>query len=73
LGGVFYSVTALPPIAQSISHANPILYMVGAFRFGMLGVSDINVVVAMTIMASAASALFITCLCLLNRGTGLRE
>lgn len=73
LGGVFYSVKALPLLAQNLSHANPILYMVGAFRFGVLGVSDIDVRLAFIIMLSAASALFGTALWLLNRGTGLRE
>ena len=37
LGGVFYSVTLLPDWAQKLSHANPILYMVNAFRYGFLG------------------------------------
>lgn len=73
LGGVFYSVKALPQLAQTMSHANPILYMVGAFRFGVLGVADIDVRLAFAIMLSAAVALFITALWLLNRGTGLRE
>src|SRR5690606_7152796 len=46
LGGVFYSITLLPPIWQNLSLANPILYMVNAFRYGILGVSDIPVGIA---------------------------
>jgi ABC-2 type transport system permease protein len=42
LGGVFYSVTMLPGWAQALSHANPILYMVSAFRYGFLGESDVD-------------------------------
>src|SRR5262249_46503598 len=43
LGGVFYTIKLLPEWAQGISHGNPILYMVNAFRFGFLGVSDVDV------------------------------
>ncbi|WP_226668955.1 ABC transporter permease [Microbulbifer aggregans] len=44
LGGVFYSIDLLSPFFQGLSKLNPILYMVNAFRYGVLGVSDINVV-----------------------------
>lgn len=73
LGGVFYTIKLLPEFAQHLSHANPILYMVNAFRFGFLGVSDVDVTLAFTIMISAAVTLFITCLWLLHKGVGLRE
>ncbi len=73
LGGVFYSVNMLPPWAQGLSHANPILYMVNAFRFGFLGLSDVNVGVAYAIMGGAAVVLYVSCVLLLNRGTGTRE
>ena len=42
LGGVFYSVSMLPPFWQMVSHFNPILYMINAFRYGFLGTTDIN-------------------------------
>lgn len=73
LGGVFYSVTMLPDWAQSISHANPILYMVNAFRYGFLGVSDVNVGLAYTIMIGAAVVLYGSCVWLLHKGVGTRE
>jgi ABC-2 type transport system permease protein len=73
LGGVFYTITLLPQWAQHISHANPILYMVNAFRFGFLGVSDVDVRFAYTIMIGAALALFVSCVWLLQRGVGTRE
>jgi ABC-2 type transport system permease protein len=73
LGGVFYSITLLPDWAQHISHANPILYMVNAFRYGFLGVSDVNVGVAYTIMLGAAVVLYVSCVWLLHRGVGTRE
>jgi ABC-2 type transport system permease protein len=73
LGGVFYTIKLLPAWAQGISHANPILYMVNAFRFGFLGVSDVNVGVAYTIMIAAAVILYVSCVWLLTRGVGTRD
>lgn len=46
LGGIFYSISMLPPFWQWASQLNPVLYMVNAFRYGILGVSDVDVVVA---------------------------
>lgn len=73
LGGVFYTIQLLPEWAQRVSHGNPILYMVNAFRFGFLGVSDVNVGLAYAIMIGAAVVLFVACVTLLNRGVGTRE
>jgi ABC-2 type transport system permease protein len=73
LGGVFYSVTMLPPWAQVVSHLNPILYMVSAFRYGFLGESDVDLRLAYGIMIGAAVLMFALAAALLNRGTGIRE
>jgi ABC-2 type transport system permease protein len=73
LGGVFYTIELLPDWAQYISHANPILYMVNAFRFGFLGKSDVDIGLAYTITVSAAVVLYATCVWLLYRGVGTRE
>jgi ABC-2 type transport system permease protein len=73
LGGVFYSITMLPAWAQVLSHLNPILYMVSAFRYGFLGVSDIDVGLAYGIMTGAAALMFALAVWLLNRGTGIRD
>lgn len=73
LGGVFYSVTVLPQWAQTVSYVNPILHMVNAFRFGFLGVSDIDIRVAFSLMIVAAVALFVAAVMLMNRGNGIRE
>ncbi len=56
-GGVFYSISLLPDWARTLSYANPILYMVNAFRFGFLGVSDVHIGLAFALMAAAAAAL----------------
>jgi ABC-2 type transport system permease protein len=73
LGGVFYSVTMLPAWAHAVSNANPILYMVSAFRFGFLGTSDVDLRLAYAIMTTAAAVMFALAVTLLNRGTGIRE
>jgi len=72
-GGVFYSITMLPDWAQKLSQANPILYMVNAFRYGFLGHSDVSVSFAFTVMLAATIALFVLCVWLLDRGTGIRD
>ena len=73
LGGVFYTVTMLPPFWQSVSLANPILYMVNAFRYGLLGVSDVNLGVAFLAIFGFIVLLFWYALHLLNRGYGIRS
>ncbi len=73
LGGVFYSISLLPEFWQNISLLNPILYMVNAFRFGMLGVSDIPVAIAFGIILICIVGLTSFALYLLNKGTGIRN
>ena len=73
LGGVFYSISLLPEFWQKVSMANPILYMVNAFRFGILGTSDINIAHAYAIIVLFVVLLFAVSLVLLNRGVGIRD
>ena len=73
LGGVFYSVTLLPPWAERLSYVNPILYMVNAFRHGFLGASDVDPAMALAIMGSFAVAMYAVVVLLMNRGTGIRD
>ena len=73
LGGVFYSISLLPEFWQKVSLANPILYMVNAFRYGILGTSDISIGFAYAILLIFVVGLFTACLYLLNRGVGIRE
>ncbi|HEU5137130.1 MAG TPA: ABC transporter permease, partial [Steroidobacteraceae bacterium] len=70
LGGVFFSISLLPPFWQHVAQLNPILYMVNAFRYGMLGSADISIGMAYAIMGGAAAALFAAVLFMLKRGTG---
>lgn len=73
LGGVFYSIDMLGQPWRTISLGNPILYMVDAFRYGMLGISDINLGVAFAVMIGFAIALASACVILLERGVGMRS
>ena len=73
LGGVFYSISLLPDIWQNISLLNPVLYMVNAFRYGILGVSDIDVTWALFIICAFIVVLYSIGLTLLNRGRGIRN
>lgn len=73
LGGVFYSVKLLPDWAEAATHLNPIFYMVNAFRYGLLGVSDVPLWVAYALMLGFVVALGGLGLWLLKRGVGLRS
>ncbi len=72
LGGVFYSITMLPDFWQLVSKANPILYMVNAFRYGFLGISDINVGAALVAIMGFTIVLIAIALRLLKTGKNLR-
>jgi ABC-2 type transport system permease protein len=72
-GGVFYSISLLPPWAQAVSHVNPILYMVNGFRYGFLGVSDVDVRLSFAIMIAFAVTLYGLATGLLYKGVGVRE
>ncbi len=72
LGGVFYSISLLPEFWQTVSKFNPVLYMVNAFRYGFLGVSDVNIYQAYAVMLTFLVVLTGICLTMLNKGIGLR-
>ena len=72
LGGVFFSISLLSPTWQAVAQMNPILYMVNAFRYGMLGSSDIPIGTAFALIGVSLLALYALVLFLLNRGTGIR-
>ena len=73
LGGVFYSISLLPEFWQNVSRLNPILYMVNAFRYGILGSSDISIATAYGILLVFIVLLFSFCMLLMKRGVGIRE
>lgn len=73
LGGVFYSIGLLPEFWQNVSLLNPILYMVNTFRYGILGVSDINIVFALAAIFAFIIVLAVWASHLLNKGKGIRS
>ncbi|MEH6517697.1 MAG: ABC transporter permease [Halioglobus sp.] len=73
LGGVFYSMDLLPPFWAAVSKLNPLVYVVNAFRYGVLGVSDVSLGFALSMIAFFAVAAFSFCMYLLNSGTRLRQ
>ena len=72
LGGVFYSISMLPEFWQHLSLANPILYMVNAFRYGFLGTSDISLTTSYAISIAFIVVLYLFSLHLLRKGHGIR-
>ena len=72
-GAAVFAGNTLPDWAQTVSKANPILYMVNAFRYGFLGHSDVDLGFSFAIMILSVVVLFAACVLLMNRGTGIRE
>jgi ABC-2 type transport system permease protein len=73
LGGVFYSVDLLPSAGRIVSSFNPIFYMVNTFRYGILGSSDVNIYWSMGMLSLFVLVLYVICIALLRKGTGLRH
>lgn len=73
LGGVFYSLDMLPDFWLAVSQFNPLVYVVNAFRYGMLGVSDVNLWFALGMIAVFTMAAFAFSLHLLRSGKRLRQ
>lgn len=73
LGGVFYSISLLPPFWESVSRLNPIVYMVNGFRYGILGVSDINLGIAYGMIILFVVILYVWASWLLKKGIGIRS
>jgi ABC-2 type transport system permease protein len=73
LGGVFYSLTLLPGFWQNVAALNPIVYMVNAFRYGFLGISDVSLLLALAVVLGFIVVMFSFALYLINRGVGLRS
>ncbi len=73
LGGVFYSIDLLPPFWAMVSKVNPIVYMVNGFRYGILGVSDVGLLEAYSMIALFIALLYGWALYLMNKGVGIRS
>jgi ABC-2 type transport system permease protein len=73
LGGVFYSVSMLPALWQTISLGNPILYMINAFRFGLIGVTDVDIRIAFAMTIGFIIFLILFSLYCLHKGIGIKN
>ena len=73
LGGVFYSISILPPFWRRVSLFNPLLYMINSLRFGFLGVSDVDPGWSLAALTGIAAALFTVCHLMLRSGYRLRR
>ena len=73
LGGIFYSIDMLPGFWQKVSLINPILYMINSFRYGLLGISDTHLGVALGLIVMFILALFSYSMYLLNKGVGIKQ
>lgn len=73
LGGIFYSVSALPEFWQKVSLGNPILYMINAFRFGFLGISDINLYTCFGVLIGFTILFIVIVIILFKRGVGVKN
>lgn len=58
LGGVFYSATLLPEPFQTLTHFNPVYYMIGLVRYGFIGYTETNVGLSLLLLTLATAALF---------------
>ena len=72
LGGVFYSIHLLGDFWQQVSKAHPILYMVNAFRYGFLGISDVSLSFSFGMIGLFIICFFALSLYLLTYSRGLR-
>ncbi len=73
LGGVFYSVHALPPLFQQLTYLNPIFYLVNGFRYGFLGVSDVSLATSVSVLIVMSAILFGVNWYLIKTGLGLKQ
>lgn len=73
LGGVFYSISMLPPVWQAISKINPIVYMISGFRYGFLGTKDTSILFSIIILLLFITVLYIISWRLIEKGRGLRS
>ncbi len=73
LGGVFYSISLLPEFWQEVSKLNPIVYMINGFRYGFLGISDVDLVYTFGVLTVFITGLYLIAYYLISRGVGLRN
>ncbi len=73
LGGVFYSLSLLPPVWQAISKLNPIVYMISGFRYGFLGIADVSIAITLGVLMIFLIVFYLLTWYLIEQGRGLRS
>ncbi|MBL6735330.1 MAG: ABC transporter permease, partial [Shewanellaceae bacterium] len=73
LGGVFYSLELLNEFWQSVSYLNPLVYMITTFRYGFLGIEDIDWGYSLGLISLFIVIFYSLTHILLSRGIGLKE
>ncbi len=72
LGGVFYSSSLLPEPYETLTHLNPVYYMINLVRYGFLGYTEASITLSLLFLTAAVAALFFTNLRLFTKGYKLR-
>lgn len=73
LSGTFYSVEALAPAFQTISHANPFFYVISGFRYGFIGIADSPILIGAVVLLAVNIVLGAVCYALLEKGWKLKN
>lgn len=73
LGGVFYSLSLLPPFWLAVSKLNPIVYMISGFRYGFLGIADVSLTVTLSVLMGFLVVFYLLTWYLIEKGRGLRS
>ena len=73
LGGVFYSVHALPQWAHAFTYINPVFYLINGFRFGFLGIADISLWISLAVLGGMMAVLVAINWYLIRTGLGLKQ
>jgi ABC-2 type transport system permease protein len=72
LGGVFYSATLLPEPYETLTHFNPLFYMINLVRYGFVGYTEVSIALSLAALTAATAALFLINLRLFSKGYRLR-
>jgi ABC-2 type transport system permease protein len=72
LGGVFYSATLLPQPYETLTHFNPLFYMINLVRYGFVGYTEVSIALSLAALTLATAVLFLINLRLFSKGYRLR-
>jgi len=73
LGGAFYSTSMLPPIWQTISMFNPVVYLISGFRWAFFGLADVPILFSLVAIGGFTSACIAVVAWIFSTGWRLRS